>query len=80
MEMVTFYLTISVETVDGNLHITGEIDDFGCIRAYMTINSSNWEEVFVDPEEFEEFLTGLPILKLNEITEYQMRSADLATL
>jgi hypothetical protein len=72
MEKVTVRVDVTLMTTDGEMRIVAGIDQWGCVKAELTVKEMTWPELFADMEEFKEFVGGLPIIEGIEMKEYQL--------
>jgi hypothetical protein len=70
--MTTVRVDVTLLTADGEMKIVAGLDQWGAVKAEMTVKDMTWPELFADVEEFKEFVEGLPVVKGIELTEYQM--------
>jgi len=55
---------VKLLTKDGVMTILCEKDQYGCVKAVMSVNDEKpWAELFADIEEFKEFIDNLPIIE-----------------
>jgi hypothetical protein len=75
MKKLTVRVEATLMTDDGEMNLRAGVDQYGCVKAEMTVKEMTWPELFSDMEEFKEFVNSLPIIEGIELKEYMLEVA-----